>query len=146
MKLSEHITLSEATFTSTGLPNNPPEQALANMILLCRHVFEPLRRAVNVPIRITSMYRSQEVNKAVGGASTSQHVTGQAMDIQACTGATNAQLFHYIRQNLKFDQLIWELGSDNQPAWVHVSYSGINNRMQVLRAININGRIKYESF
>lgn len=143
--ISEHISFSEATRTSTGLPNIPNEQQIENMQLVAEMVFEKVRRYISDPITIDSMFRSQAVNKNVGGAVNSQHCTGEAIDMKAMPNAsyTNADLFHFIKDKLTFDQLIWEHGNDRNPAWVHVSYSRKQNRNKVLKAITKNGKTIY---
>jgi zinc D-Ala-D-Ala carboxypeptidase len=96
----------------------------------------------------TSFYRNKEVNKRVGGSSTkSQHMLGQAMDIcpRGLNGLTNAKLFKYIKENLPFDQLIWEFGNSTEPGWVHVSYSVLHRR-QVLKAYKVNNTTKYDPY
>lgn len=140
-KISEHITYREATITSVHLPNVPNYEQKCAMIQLAERVFEPLRLFINEPIYINSFFRSQAVNSAVGGAFNSQHTRGEAVDIR-CKGR-NAEMFNYIRENLPFDQLIWEFGNDKEPAWVHVSYSIASNRRQVLKATKVNGKTKY---
>lgn len=139
--ISKHITFEEATRTSTGLPNVPNQAEICAMIQIAECVFEPLRSHIKQPIFVTSFFRSKYVNKAVGGSATSQHTKGEAMDIK-CTGR-NAEMFKYIRERLMFDQLIWEFGTDTEPAWVHVSYKRNGNRMQVLKAVKVNGKTKY---
>ena len=91
------------------------------------------------------MFRCEELNSAIGGSSRSQHMEGRAMDLDDTFGhKTNAEMFEYIRKNLSFDQLIWEFGDDNNPAWVHVSYiSKDENRGRVMRAEKINGKTQY---
>ena len=115
------------------------------MKLLADKVFEPLRKWYGKPIQVTSFFRSAKINKAIGGVqkgnSVSQHVLGQAVDID--TVSDNKKLFDYIKDNLTFDQLIWEYGNDNAPDWVHVSYSEVRNRKQVLRAVRKNGKTVY---
>ena len=108
-------------------------------------IFQPLRTWVNAPIKINSFYRSPELNKAIGGSSKSQHCKGQAIDIDDTYGhATNADMFMYIRENLDFDQMIWEFGDDKNPNWVHVSYvSPEDNRNRCLKAYRENGKTKY---
>lgn len=140
MMLSPHISYAEATRTSLSLKNQPDSDTLSRMAKLAMHVFEPLRCYINEPIYITSFYRSPEVNRLVGGSVTSQHVKGEAMDIKLPN--RNKELFDYIRNNLTFDQLIWEFGTDTEPAWVHVSYT-TNNRNQVLKAVKSGGKTKY---
>lgn len=140
-KISEHITLREATRTSVHMQNVPDHVQKCAMIQLAERIFEPLRGFINEPIYINSFFRSQEVNKAVGGAFNSQHTRGEAIDIRC--NRRNAEMFNYIRENLPFDQLIWEFGTDTEPAWVHVSYKIAGNRKQVLKATKVNGRTKY---
>ena len=108
-------------------------------------IFQPLRSYVGGPIKITSFFRSPELNQAIGGSKSSQHCKGQAMDLDDVYGhKTNAEMFDYIRENLDFDQLIWEFGDDNNPDWVHVSYvSPDENRKRCLKAYKENGKSKY---
>lgn len=139
--ISPHITYLEATRTSTGLPNEPNADQVESMVLAANRVFEPVRRFINAPIIVSSFFRSPKVNAAVGGSATSQHVKGEAIDIKR-TGQ-NSKIFEYIKNKLTFDQLIWEFGTDTEPAWVHVSYKRNGNRMQVLKALKVNGKTKY---
>ena len=142
--ISKHITFAEATHTSVNLPNIPDKATIRNMQHIAQTVFEPLRYHLgDKPIKITSFFRSVAVNKSIGGAATSQHVTGQAMDLKGIH-CTNADIFNYIAENLPFDQLIWEHGTNAEPAWVHVSLKLSGNRYQKLKAIKVNGRTKYE--
>lgn len=139
MKLSEHISMSEATASATaeelGLSNKPNVNQLAKMTILAEVVFEPLRTWANEPIRVNSFFRSEEVNLAVNGSRRSQHCKGEAIDISSMGEKTNKELFDYIKNNLDFDQLIWEFGSKEEPDWIHVSYkSSIHNRQQILKA------------
>ena len=103
---------------------------------------------VGGPIKINSFFRSVDVNKAVGGTSRSQHCKGQAIDIDDVFGhKTNAEMFEYVRENLDFDQMIWEFGSNNNPSWLHISYvSKAENRNRILRAVKRDGKTKYELF
>ena len=135
--ISKHITYEEATRTNSGLENTPSETHLAAMAYLAENVFEPLRNHFNKPIAVTSFFRSNAVNKAIGGANSSQHTRGQAMDIDGHVlgGVSNSEIFHFIKDNLQFDQLIWENGNDKEPDWVHVSLKHIGNRGEVLRKL-----------
>lgn len=144
MQISDHISLAEATRTSTGIPNNPNPTQFCAMRVVAKLVFEPLRAHMGEPIRVTSFFRSEAVNRRVGGSATSQHVKGEAMDITL--PGRNKEIFEFIRHNLAFDQLIWEFGNDAEPAWVHVSYSLDRNRKQSLLAVRANGRTKYINY
>lgn len=151
MKLSENLELAEMIRSESakrlGIDNKPTAEHLHNMQLLAFCVFQPIRNHFKRPIHISSGYRSEALNKAVGGSRTSQHSTGQAMDIDMDgTEITNKQIFDFIKDNLDFDQLLWEFGTENNPSWVHVSYSGKRNRKQILRANKVNGKTIYESF
>jgi len=151
MQISKHLTLQELTYSETaiklGISNEPTQSQIANMKLLAEKVFEPAREHFAVPIHISSGFRIHNLNVAIGGASTSQHCGGQAIDIDMKDSkVTNAILFHWIKDNLKYDQLIWELGDKKNPDWVHVSYSSIKNRQKTLRAVKVKGRTTYENF
>ena len=125
--ISKHISYKEATYSRTatrlGIENKPDEDQLKNMKLIAEEIFEPLRMWVGGPIKVNSFFRSPDLNKAIGGSTKSQHCKGQAIDIDDTFGkATNAEMYHWIKDNLDFDQMIWEFGDDDNPAWVHVSY------------------------
>lgn len=127
----KHFTIHELSQTGTGLPNNPSPQVIARLRALGDNVLDPLREAMGFPIRVNSGYRSPQVNRAVGGSPSSQHIRGEAADI---TCRDNARAFRYIKEHLDFDQLIWERGDDKAPRWIHVSYrTDRPNRKQVLR-------------
>jgi len=148
-KISEHITLREATKSNTALRLNinniPNDYQTGNMVAIAINLFEPLRKWVGGAIRINSFYRSEKLNQAIGGSSRSQHCQGRAMDIDDNFGhKTNAEMFEYIRKNLNYDQMIWEFGNDANPDWVHVSYvSKDQNRGRCLRAERIDGKTQY---
>ena len=125
--ISEHISYKEGVYSITalrlGLNNDPTKTHLTNMELLAEKVFEPLRKHVNGPIKINSFYRGPELNKAIGGSANSQHCKGQAIDIDDVYGyMSNADMYEFIKNNLSFDQMIWEFGNSDNPDWVHVSY------------------------
>jgi hypothetical protein len=143
--ISKNITYKEATRTSRKFDNTPNFKQLENMKLLAEEVFEPLRKYLDSPIKVNSFFRSVAVNKAIGGSSTSQHCAnnGAAIDLSSLPGKTNRDIFDYIKDNLTFDQLIYEFGDRENPAWVHVSYKKEGNRAQVLKATKINGKTKY---
>ena len=147
--ISKHISNREGVYSTTairrGIDNTPSEEHLGNMKLLAEKIFEPLRKWVGGPIRINSFYRGPELNKAIGGSSKSQHCQGQAMDIDdnGCH-KTNAEMYAWIKDNVEFDQMIWEFGTDKNPNWVHVSYvSPEKNRNRCLKAYRKNGKTKY---
>ena len=148
-KISKHISWKEGTFSRTalrrGLDNTPDKKQLQCMKEVAEAVFEPLREWVGGPIKINSFFRGEPVNTAIGGSKTSQHMKGQAIDIDDTFGhKTNAEMYHYIKDNLDFDQLIWEFGDDKNPNWVHVSYvSHRPNRKRLTIAKKINGRTRY---
>ena len=133
-KISKHISYKEAVGSNyakqKGIKNKPNEEQVENMKLLAEQVFEPLREWVDAPIKVNSMFRSLELNTALKGSKTSSHMNGEAMDITSMGGKSNLEMFHWIKDNLCFDQLIWEFGKE--PKWLHVSYNKDNNRKQVL--------------
>jgi len=148
-KISKHISAREAIESYTakrkGIENIPGEYELTNMVGIAENVFEPLREWVGGPIKINSFYRSVELNKAIGGSSKSQHCQGRAIDIDDVYGyKTNAEMYNYIKNNLDFDQLIWEFGTGDNPDWVHVSYvSNDENRRRCLKAEKIKSKTVY---
>ncbi len=150
MAISKHISYKEGVYSTTAMrrdiDNDPNDDQLHFMELIAEKVFEPLREWVGGPIKINSFFRSPELNKAIGGSTTSQHCKGQAMDIDDTFGkATNAEMYHFIKENLDFDQMIWEFGNDDNPDWVHVSYvSEEKNRRRCLKAYREKGKTKYK--
>ena len=144
MNLSKHVTLQEfqnsPTATTHGINNQMSATQIESAKLLCENVFEPLRIHLNIPIKISSGFRSVQLNKMIGGSKTSQHTKGEAMDIKI-----DAKGFHFIKDKLEFDQLIWEFGNDENPQWIHVSYSK-RNRKQVLKATKKNGKTIYSNY
>tara|TARA_R110000851_G_scaffold332927_1_gene510455 strand:- start:229 stop:705 length:477 start_codon:yes stop_codon:yes gene_type:complete len=151
-KISDHITYKEAVHSNTALrlniENIPNNKEVSNMVIIANEVFEPLREYVKGPIKINSMFRSKDLNLAIGGSKSSQHCKGQAFDLDDTFGCkTNAEMFSYIKTNLNFDQLIWEFGDSTNPNWIHVSYvSDDLNRNKILVAEKINGRTSYRSY
>ena len=148
--ISKHISYKEGVYSITatrrGINNTPHDEQLSNMELIAEEVFEPLRVYVGGPIKINSFFRSPDLNTAIGGSKTSQHCKGQAMDIDDTFGKmTNAEMYHWIKENLYFDQIIWEFGNDDNPNWVHISYiSPEDNRNRCLKAYKENGKTKYK--
>ena len=130
--------------TKKGIVNVPSAEERANLEALIANVLDPLREAWGKPIVVNSGFRCERLNKAVGGAAGSQHKTGEAADIEAVTRdpADNRRLFELVRKlGLPFDQMINEFGYD----WVHISFSRIRRRGQVLEAKKSGGRTVYVS-
>jgi hypothetical protein len=154
MQLSKHLSLAEVTRSDSakrkGISNQPTAEHLENFKKLAEKVFEPIRTHFGVPIHISSGYRSKELNAAIGGSLTSQHCQGEAIDIDmdgSASGVSNADVFKYIKDNLNFDQLIWEFGTDKNPDWVHVSYESTGKqRKQILKAVKSAGKTSYIPF
>ena len=150
MELSKNFTLSELVASPTakkrGILNEPDAKQLAALRLIVEKVLQPLRDGIDKPIKVTSGLRVPALNKAIGGSVTSQHCKGEAADIQMSGKTGNAKLFHYIKENLVFDQLIWEFGTDSNPDWVHVSYSAKGNRGEMLVAYKKDGRTRYRLY
>tara|TARA_Y100001938_G_C7979646_1_gene373725 strand:- start:16 stop:477 length:462 start_codon:yes stop_codon:yes gene_type:complete len=151
MKISRHITYAEAIHSNTakrkGIDNTPNPQQLDTMKVTAEKIFEPLREWVGGPIKVSSFFRSPELNTAIGGVASSQHCKGQALDLDDVYGyKTNAEMFMYIREHIDFDQLIWEFGTDVSPNWIHVSYvNKEENRKRCLKAYkDEQGKTKYK--
>ena len=146
--LSKNLSYSEAIHSDTAvrrhINNEPNAEQLAAMVFISNNVFQPMRDFFGYPIRINSFFRSLTLNRAIGGSRTSQHCSGEAFDIRGTNGVSNADLFNYIVDNLDFDQLIWEFGTDSEPRWVHVSLKKDNNRGQILKAVKVKGKTIYK--
>ena len=142
MKLSEHFSLEEMVFSQTavrkGIDNTPDAIVIRNLTSLCEHILEPIRKGLARPIRISSGYRSTELNKAIGGAKNSQHIEGKAADITVQGMDTNDLFDWIINSGIIFDQCINEFNG----AWIHISYA-VNARMDKLIAVKKNGRTVY---
>jgi zinc D-Ala-D-Ala carboxypeptidase len=151
MNISKHISNKEGMYSTTatrkGIDNTPSKEQRECMIVLAEEIFEPLREWVGNKVKVNSFFRSPELNVAVGGSKYSQHCKGQAIDVDDTFGfKTNAEMFEWIRENLEFDQMIWEFGDDKNPDWIHVSYVGkISNRNRCLKAYKENGKTKYKT-
>ena len=152
MQLSKNLTLAECTKSTTasrlGIENTPDDWEIENLKAIAECVFQPLRDAFGCPIYVSSGYRSEELNRAIGGSVRSQHVQGRALDLDGDVfgHVSNSSIFNYIRENLQFDQLIWEFGDEDNPDWVHVSfvYDGVN-RKRCLKALRDDrGKVYYE--
>ena len=158
MKLSKHLTLKEATKSATaiknGIDNTPTIAQLEVLKALAVNIFEPCRQYIGGPLAVTSGYRGEELNKLIGGSLTSDHCISDDktaaldLDCDVYNGKTNAQLFNYIRTTRDFKQLIWEFGDENNPDWVHVSFSTdpALNKREVLLAKREGRRTVYEYY
>jgi zinc D-Ala-D-Ala carboxypeptidase len=154
MKISEHLDLSELIRSESakrkGIDNTPSDDVISNLKKLAENIFEPIRNNFRVPIIISSGYRCVKLNESIGGASSSQHCKGEAIDIDmdgTPNGVTNAMIFNYIKEKLEFDQLIWEFGDSENADWIHVSYSHTGNqRKEILKGFKTNGVTHYSPY
>lgn len=155
MNLSENLTLAEVVRSESakrlGVNNMPTPEHIENLKVLAQNIFQPIRNYFRCPIHISSGYRSQALNSAMPGtSSTSQHSKGEAIDIDmdgSSYGVSNLDIFNYIKEKLDFDQLINEFPVNGNPSWVHVSYRAKGgNRKQVLVANRISGKTVYQPF
>ena len=135
--ISKHITFEEATKSQSAIrakiDNSPNEIQLANMQLTSEKCFEPIREWYGKPLIVSSFFRCDALNKLIKGSKTSQHRLGMAIDLDTGNQLENAKIFEWAKNNLKFDQLIWEFGDKTGPSWVHISYNINFNRNQVLK-------------
>ena len=142
VKLSHNFYLEEFVTSQVaerfGYRNQPNKKQIENLILLCKHVLQPLRELIAVPIIISSGFRSYEVNYAVGGRVNSQHLEGKAADFTV-PGKDLKEVFEMIRKHFSFDQLIYEFEK-----WIHVSWNGEKNRNEVMISKKVNGKTVYE--
>jgi len=153
MKISKNLSLNEVIKSNTaiknGIDNSPTEEHLENLKITAEKLFQPIRDHFDKPVYVSSMYRSERLNRALKYASkTSLHMTGQAIDIDMDhTSISNKEVFDYVKDNLDFDTLIWEFGEDT-PKWVHVAYREGRNRKQILEAYkdDITGLTKYKQY
>jgi hypothetical protein len=154
MQLSENLSLAEVIRSETakraGIDNTPTPQHIENFKKLAENIFQPIRKHFGKPIHISSGYRSAALNKAVKGSLSSQHCSGEAIDIDmdgSANGITNKMIFDFIKDKLNFDQLIWEFGTDANPDWVHVSFKAAGaQRKQILKAVRTSGKTSYLPF
>ena len=153
MKLSKNLTLAECTKSTTasrlGINNTPDDEwVIENLKAIAEHVFQPLRDAFGCPIYVSSGYRGPELNRAIGGSKRSQHMEGRALDLDADVfgGCTNAEIFEWLRENVTFDQMVWEFGDDDNPDWVHISYvhDGLNRKRCLKACRDDEGKTYYE--
>jgi len=147
MKLTTNFSLSEMLISGAAYRCKyyeqfaPSENVIQNLKELCENVLQPLRDELNLPIHVSSGYRCKRVNDKIGGAKTSQHVKGQAADIQIAGMTTIDICKKIIEINIDFDQMIEEYGS-----WVHISFNGRNNRKKILQKAKGTGYRTYDPF
>ena len=150
-RISEHISYKEGTYSPTahrlGINNTPNEKQLEAMHNVAENCFEPLREYFGVPIKIESFFRCLALNLTLGSTSGSQHIKGQAIDIDDDYGKiTNREMFYWLVFNVEYDQIIWEFGNGENPGWIHVSYREGNNRKKLTVAHKKTGRTQYKHF
>ena len=147
MKLSQNFSLRELTKSQTaerkGISNEPSEEHIENLKLLCTKILQPIRDHFGI-VSISSGYRSPALCEALGSKSTSQHARGQAADFE-CYGIDNNKLFEWATKNVTFDQAILEFyNGDPESGWIHMSYNEDNNRSETLRAFRENNKVVYQ--
>lgn len=150
MKLTKNFSIEELTYTNPdlekrfGLKNTPNEEQLERLKDLAENVLQPIREHFKIPIRVTSGFRSEKYNDIIGGENGSQHTKGMAVDIDV--NERNREIFFWVIENLNFDQIIWEHGTEppnGNPDWIHISYKKKGNRKMVTRAVRKNGKTQY---
>jgi hypothetical protein len=151
VKLSEHLDLSEIIRSESakrnGISNMPTPEHIENLKALAEKIFEPIRNHFKVPIRVSSGYRSKELNAKVGGSKSSDHCFGYAIDLDADgTSITNNEIFYFIKDNLKFKQLIFEFPVNGQASWIHISYQASNLKNEILIAKKLYGKTIYINY
>ena len=147
MKLSQNFSLRELTKSQTaerkGISNEPTEEHIENLKLLCTKILQPIRDEFGI-VSVSSGYRSPALCEALGSKSTSQHARGQAADFE-CYGIANNKLFEWATKNLTFDQAILEFYTgEPESGWIHMSYNEDNNRGETLRAFRENNKVVYQ--
>ena len=151
MKLSENLDLSEVIRSESakrnGISNTPTPEHIENLKALAENIFQPIRDHFKKPIRISSGYRSKELNAKVGGSKSSDHCFGYAIDLDADgTSITNNEIFYFIKNNLKFKQLIFEFPVNGQASWIHISYQSSNLKNEILIAKKLYGKTVYINY
>lgn len=148
MYLSKNLTLADVIRSNTAKKLNINNSQMTiemkeNMIAIAKNIFQPTYDNLG-KLTVTSGFRSEALNKAIEGSLTSQHSKGEALDLQG-VNLDNSLIFNFIKENLDFDQLIWEFGDNENPNWVHVSYKkNGHNRKSILKSLKINGKTNYQ--
>jgi len=148
MLLSENFNLDELTKSQEairlGIENEPNDEQVGNLILLCKNILQPIRNHFKMPVSVSSGFRSVALCEAIGSSAKSQHTKGQAADFEIF-GVHNKEVSDWIVKNLDYDQCILEFWNPNDPnsGWVHCSYNDNGNRKQYLRASKVNNAVIY---
>ena len=148
MLLSENFSLDELTKSQEairlGIENEPNDEQVGNLILLCKNILQPIRNHFKMPVSVSSGFRSVALCEAIGSSAKSQHTKGQAADFEIF-GVHNKEVSDWIVKNLDYDQCILEFWNSNDPnsGWVHCSYNDNGNRKQYLRASKVNNAVIY---
>ena len=148
MLLSENFTLDELTKSQEairlGIENEPNDEQVGNLILLCKNILQPIRNYFKIPVSVSSGFRSTALCEAIGSSAKSQHTKGQAADFEIF-GVHNKEVSDWIVKNLDYDQCILEFWNPNDPnsGWIHCSYNDNGNRKQYLRASKVNNAVIY---
>lgn len=150
MNLSNHLTLEMAEASHTAkvrkIDNTAPMQAKVALAFVGKKVYDPICAKFG-RVLVTSGYRSPLLNTAIGGAKSSAHTRGEALDLDMrATGLSNIDLFYFILENIEFDQLIAEFEKGGEPEWIHVSHKESGNRRQALIAVRIGKDVVYHTF
>lgn len=152
MQITKNFSLSELTKSSTAVRfdidnTEPPERVLTKLIALCENILQPTRNMLG-RIDVNSGYRCLELNRRLGSSDTSQHVSGEAADIEHGGVMSNYDLACWMRDNLDYDKIILEFYTPGDPrsGWVHVTYrSEEENRKKTYTAVKENGKTVYKT-
>ena len=154
MKLSKNLWLSEVTISNSairrGIHNTPDNLHIANLTYLAEKVFQPTREHFGCPIFVSSGYRSEALNEAIGGSKKSLNSWGMALDLDMdgkSKTVSNADIFNFIKDNLEYTELIWEFGNKDKPDWVHVAIAkGREQEKNTKIAYREDGKTKYKKW
>jgi zinc D-Ala-D-Ala carboxypeptidase len=147
--LSELIASPTATAKGIKEQFTPSAEVVENLTTLAVNILQPLRDGLGRPLKITSGYRCERLNVAIGGSTTSEHCKGMAADLQLVVNGQNLSGLLYnkiIELKLNYTQMIWEFGTKEHPEWIHISYNKSNLKKQNLKAVKENGKTKYYTF
>jgi len=148
-KISQKFTEGDVVRSSTATRMNLKEQFTppAAVLIAASYLAQTVLDRLPGPFSINSWYRCPKLNTAIKGAKNSDHMQGCAADLDTAGDMRNAELFHFIRKNCAYDQLIWEFGNSTNPSWVHVSCKPTGNRHEVLVAYkDAQGKTRYKGY